>query len=330
MAEPNTETSVAGKHPPGSKYGAAEEIAAILNGEPKEEKEEVEKTEPEAGEVEEVEAGPEEEAEIQEPSEEEAISEDAEAADEEETFILRIGDEERELTPDDIIQAVTAREEAQRESGKNEQAYQELVERLEQAESIRQSYASRLEQFVQTDDPRPKLSEFDGDTDEHAEAMDSWYARKDARDQAARELEQENQRTQELQRQAYQRHMAQEAAALKRAAPHLANQKALDELSGWLVKDFGFQPQEVNLLADHRYVRLAEYAKKGYSLEQSKPKVMKKVKSKPQVVRTGTPRTKQEVREAGIAGKMATLKKTGSRRDAVPIIAEFLKDGNTN
>lgn len=316
---------------------AAQDIAAILAPEPveppKDPPPEEKAVEPEVPEPVEAESEA-EEAETEEPveAEGEPEAEADEAEDEIEKYVIELDDGERELTADELREIVKSHTEtsAERERiSEKERAIraeeEKLTEYARQAEQVRQQYLERLDQLLKADeeaDPRPQYEDFE-DFETYTLAKDQWENRKEQRARLQAQQAEEMERNRQLQMEQWQSHRASQAHLLSRKAPSLTEEKIKDNVE-WLSKNFEFNSQELDPYADHRYTLLLDYARKGWEMEQKKPKVLKKVAGKPKVQKPGSPPSKAEIASEESAAKFNRLQKTGDYRDAAQVIADML------
>jgi hypothetical protein len=84
-------------------------------------------------------------------------------------------------------------------------------------------------------------------------------------------------------------------------------------------RDLGFSDEEMKNLMDHRYFKLAYYARKGIEAEQAKTKVMAKVNNAPPAVPNGKSNGQASQKARGNQDAMKRLSKTGSIKDAMSI-----------
>lgn len=310
---------------------AAQDIAAILTPEPTPKDPPPEEKASDAETPVEAESETEE---AEEPTEVEPEGEPEvdEAEDEIEKYVIELDDGERELTADELREIVKSHTETSAEREKISQkerdfrAEQEkLTEYARQTEQIRQQYLQELDQLLKADeasDPRPRYEDFE-DFETYTLAKDQWEQRRDQRTELKAKQAQEIERDRQLQMEQWQSHRANQAHMLSQKAPSLTEEKIKDNVD-WLSRNFDFNSQELDPYADHRYTLLLDYARKGWEMEQKKPKVMKKVVGKPKVQKPGSPPSKAEVDAEATAAKMKRLEKTGDYRDAASLIAEMI------
>ena len=84
-------------------------------------------------------------------------------------------------------------------------------------------------------------------------------------------------------------------------------------------RDLGFSDEEMKDLTDHRYFKLAYYARKGLEAEKAKTKVMAKVNNAPPAVPNGKQNGPASQKARANQDAMKRLSKTGSIKDAMMI-----------
>ncbi|MEX2741094.1 hypothetical protein AB3480_06555 [Rhizobium mongolense] len=114
--------------------------------------------------------------------------------------------------------------------------------------------------------------------------------------------------------------LKEEDEALVKAFPQTATDEGREkffEEAFDTARQLGFSDEEMADIPDHRYFKLAYYARLGLAAEQAKKKAMDKVNNAPPAVPQGKPQGSQQGRKN--ADAMARLSRTGSLKDAMAI-----------
>ena len=90
-----------------------------------------------------------------------------------------------------------------------------------------------------------------------------------------------------------------------------------------LTTNYGFSPEEISSLIDHRSLIVLLKAQKYDAMQNSDVK-SKKLKNKPNVVRSGTGTTSKGTSKSKRAAKMKRLQSTGHVDDAVSILEDMM------
>ena len=142
-----------------------------------------------------------------------------------------------------------------------------------------------------------------------------------------------NQRVQRKQQAAeyHQQLQAQQQAALRSTE----TEKLLEHFPDWrdpakfragaeeMVKagdNYGFSAEEMAGMVDHRMFKVLSDAMKYRNLQQSKPKLAKKVATAPRKLKAGAKPNKSSVQKAARQKQLDRLNKTGSLEDAAAAI----------
>lgn len=102
-----------------------------------------------------------------------------------------------------------------------------------------------------------------------------------------------------------------------------------DELYGKILKsgvsEYGFRPEEVNAITDHRAIKVLHDAMQYRALKAAKPVVEKRAAaSVPKVVKPGTTEKPDATADKWSKG-VANLRKSGNMKDAVPLAMQILE-----
>ena len=143
------------------------------------------------------------------------------------------------------------------------------------------------------------------------------------RNQAQQQFQQAQALAQQQQQQHLQTYLSEQSQALATRVPDWGPSKQ-SEVATFLADRYGFAPDEIGRVFDHRLVLLAMDAQKGTKASEETTKVMAKVKTLPKVMPPGKATSKLQVKAKHIAGLKGQLKKTGHIRDAAKVIENFL------
>lgn len=154
----------------------------------------------------------------------------------------------------------------------------------------------------------------------------------DQRERAIATAVQEQQRLfeqhQQDQRKAFEEFARAEAEKLVHAVPEWQDAtKAASEkgdIARYLAGQYGYTPQELGSLVDHRAVIVARKAMLYDRLMAKKPETIKRVAEAPKMQKPGTVPSRGEKAAQQQAAKMQQLRKTGHIREAAAVMADFL------
>ena len=90
------------------------------------------------------------------------------------------------------------------------------------------------------------------------------------------------------------------------------------------LRNYGFNDQEIGILADHRFLIVAKDAMSFQSQKDKRPIVSKKVANAPKVLKAGVARSNISSGREGVRNKIKTLRKTGHIKDAQSAIADMI------
>jgi hypothetical protein len=271
----------------------------------------------------------------QEPQEEvvEQEQEQTEQVEETPRYRVKAAGEEREVTLDELIKSYqlgtdyTQKTQSLAEQRKALEAEKQAVE---QAKSLRDQYAERLQAIQQVLAEQSK-----GENLEALKESDPiGYAVRVAELQQRREqlaaVQAEQQRIAYQQQSEHQQRLAsivaEEQQKLAQAIPEFADPQKGETVRGEIrtyAKQLGFTDQELAQVYDSRAVLTLWKAAQYDKLLSQKPGVQKKVAEAPKVLKPGTSRP-VNTEEQSIRDQRKVLKKTGKARDAAAIFERFL------
>ena len=151
------------------------------------------------------------------------------------------------------------------------------------------------------------------------ELQDRLGALQGLKQQAAQSYAQVQQQMQQERMATLQKTLEQERQALLTAIPDW-NQETNQRLTEFLQSDYGFSPEQVAQVYDHRLVKMAYEAMKYRESQRKSEITVAKVKKAPKLVKPATPQSPQTLKKAQVAKLRGKLKKTGHVRDAASLI----------
>jgi hypothetical protein len=329
----------AGTKPQGSALNIDAGVNALLGTGSREANPEQEEEASEQPEAEEAEAA---EAEDTEQAEDEAEAdaddaddseaepeEDDDTEDEDEYETILVDGEEVQVTRDELKKGYQRQADYTRKT-------QEVAEQRKQVEQERQQYQQTLQQLSerarqyeqaleQSFEQEPDWNRlWQEDPDEYNRQRWEWQDRKERLQQAQRER-QEAERHQQAERQRqFQARVQEEHQKLVNDRlpqwqdPDTAKREKQDVMT--YAKQLGYTDDELQYIADSRAVEALYKAMKYDDLQSKKPAAKKKAAKAPKPARSGTPKTKRDVRAREQEQLNKRLSKTGSVNDAVDLL----------
>lgn len=127
------------------------------------------------------------------------------------------------------------------------------------------------------------------------------------------------------QRQAY---LADQMKLMESKLPEWADAKTrvkeIAEMATDLNAAYGVTEEELRSVADHRQILIARDAWKWQQLQKAKPAIVNKVKTAPRLLKPGTTQSRTEQGNLAAKAERAKLQKTGSVRDATPLLKRLI------
>jgi len=334
----------------GSVEEAQEALLSLL--EPEEEKpeteeatptEDVESTEETQDESLEEEPAEEEEAESEEEEvEEESEEPEEEKQPEEELYTVRVDGEDVEVTLDELSKGYSRQQDYTKKTQEiaeyrkhYEHATQVYGNEIAETQATRQQYVDALANMVQmeygalqeyanVDWERLKVE----DQDQYLLKRDEYRDVQDRMQKTQEHVQREQAAQQEEQSVQFRHALQEEYGKLSAIIPQWKNEDFRRKVSSEL-RDFamakGFSEEEVAQLVDHRSILILLEAKAFEDGQKSKKEIKaKKLKNKPKVIRSGTPRAKESVDKVKRAAQMKRLRGTGHIDDASALLEDFI------
>lgn len=144
-----------------------------------------------------------------------------------------------------------------------------------------------------------------------------------ARNQAQQQYAQTVQAQAAQQEQWLSQYLAEQEKHLETRVPDWTPERKT-AVAGFLGERYGYTPQEIGGVMDHRLVLMALDAQKGAQMSQQAEQVVAKVKTLPKLQAPGKPKSAITVEAKRVAGLKGRLKQTGHIRDAAKVIESLL------
>ena len=321
----------------GSVTEAQEALLSLL--EPEEETPEEEEAQP----TEEEESQPEEEDEsFEEESEEEEESEDADEREPEveDVYAVTVNGEEQTVTLDELVKGYSRQSDYTRKTQELSEQRKEASTlhnrwnaEIQQIQAERQQYVNALQNVVENSlGSLDNFATIDWETLKNENPLE--YVTK--RDEF-REAQDKVRQSQNMQQQAQQEYQAESQRNHKRTLYEETN-KLVSELPEWgepesraklgkEIKEYalsqGYTTEEIASLIDHRSL-LTIFKAMKFDKASSPDVVQKKVKNKPNVIRTGSPKSKYGVSKSKRTAQMKRLQGSGRIDDASALLEDFI------
>ena len=327
---------------PGSVREAQEALLGIM--EPEEETPETEEAQP----TEEEESQPieedesfEEESEEEEEAEAEEESEESDEGSEETLYAVTVNGEEQQVTLDELMNGYSRQsdytrktQDVAKERKQMEELQTQYTSEMHHARAERQQYLESLNQIISnTASNLDKFTNIDWESIKENDPIEYVTRREEYR-----EAQEKVQVMQQEQYVAQQRQL-EDQNKMRSAALHHENKRLVDTLPEWSDPDKqkklvstirsyateqGFSEQELNSLVDHRSLIVLMKAQKYDAMQNSDVK-SKKLKNKPNVVRSGKGVTRSSGDKSKRTAQMKRLKQSGKVKDASALFEDFVE-----
>ena len=256
--------------------------------------------------------------------------EEAEELEEEpapELYTVKVDGVEKQVTLDELRRGYSGQEYIQTQmrqvaEGRKEveAIYTALQNEAQQVAALRQ----RLEAGNFPQQPTPPSRElFDADPIGYMEAKLKYDEDLAEWQKGAGELEQVSQRQKQMEQQALQYHLAQEMQKLQQAIPEFGDREKATQLRQAILETgqfYGYEPNELNEVADSRAVRILHDAMKYRQMMAAQGEVQKKVEKARPVVKPGVKKSATTGKVKQRKQAVSRMKQTGSIDD----VAKFL------
>ena len=276
------------------------------------------------------------EAEAEEPEAEEIVEDDQpEEADEEveaveaveehpeETFRVRIGDDEVDLTLEELRLGYMRQGDYTRKTQQVAEGRKAAEAELEALTAQRESYANQLAQLeTALNQSEPTQEYWDAlQAEDPIEYVKQREALRDRRDALA-QVQSEQQRVQQEQ---YQQLQTQTQERLKQEAEKLLDvipewrdadvaQKQKNAVYTYAQRHLGYSEQELSQIGDHRAVNVLRKAYLYDELMKQKPAATKKTKQAPKMAKAGQPTSKREISAKRKRQQLSNISKMKGRK----------------
>ena len=263
---------------------------------------------------------------------EQPLVEDSEQGEVVETYTIKVSGEERQVTLNDLKEGFqlksdytrSKQELAEREQRLGLQA-QGVNQQEEQYGQLLNAMHQRLETMIPAEPDWTRLAA--ADPIEHTRQRAAW----DQLQTQMKSVEQEQERVvksrQEKFQQNYQGYMQDQQRRLLIALPELSEpgkaQEFFSSLNQYAVNEYGFTPQEVASISDHRFAVMADKARK-WDLLQSGAREKEVVTQHIPTLRPGARQKAEPVASKLFRTANARLERTGDTRDAAAAIEALL------
>ena len=297
-------------------------ISQLIQPEPEEQPEE-------AVEVEDFEDEEQEDYEPEQDDEVEDEYEDAEEADSEEpeTFTVKVDGVEKRVTLEDLKQGYSGQQYVQ-------QGMQQVAEMRKQFEQIAGDFLNEREQakaiFAQVQNMQipsapvpPSEENFSSDPIGYLEAKMKYDREASEYQQKMAEVQQALAGNSQAEQQARNAYLQREMDTLKQVIPDFADPDKAQSLRNNMLtvsqQTYGFDPQEIAAITDHRVLRVLHDAIQYRAAQGGKEQAIKKAKAKPKrTVKPGAKKTASNQNSQRQA--RSKLKRSGSIQDAMSLI----------
>ena len=312
----------------GSIESAVEAILEQPKTEETEVEEEVENTEPETEEADEEEPESQDE---NEDEEEDDISEDNEDEDdavpESQSFTVKIDGEEKAVTLDELKQGFSGQKFVQKGMQENAQARKQTEDvynaLLESRQQVTDLFAKLQNGGAARQPIKPDLAMLDTDPIGYVEANARFEHDMQTYQGEMQQYQQVANDQAHAQNLALEAHRNQEMSKLLEIMPDLQDPvkgKAMKEQMLAVGNEYGYSPDEISTIVDHRAIRVLEDARKYREIVAGKSKAVEKAthKKRTQPLKAGSKKVKSSAKD--IRNKQNRLKTTGSIDDAVALM----------
>ena len=319
----------------GSVTEAQEALLSLL--EPEEETPETEEAQP----TEEEESQPEEEDEsFEEESEEESEDTDEREPEEEDMYAVTVNGEEQTVTLDELVKGYSRQSDYTRKTQElseqrkgMEQYHNQWNAEIQQIQTERQQYVNALQNVVETSmGTMDQFANVDWEALKNDNPLEYITKRDEFRDtqervrQAQFQQQQAHQAHQQESQRNHRRALNEEHGKLVEALPEWSEESSRKKL-GSEIKEYaitqGYTAEEIASLVDHRSLLVLHKAMK-FDKASSPEVVKKRVKNKPNVIRTGSPRSKSSENKSKRTAQMKRLRGTGHLDDASALLEDFI------
>lgn len=294
-----------------------------------EESQDVEEVEPEGQEVEEPEAETEDiDADAEEVEEaEEETSDDPDS----ETFTVKVDGEELEVTLDEALSGYQRREAFTRKTQELAEERQTLQQQAQNLAETRAEYAQKLqtvEQVVEGQAQEPDWEELrQQDPNKYAEIRAAWDRRQEQIEAVKQERERVQQELQQQQQQQREQILQNQRERLLAKVPEWTDPDTREAEQAEMVEaaqvHYGFEPEEVGSVLDHRVMLVLRDAAKFRQLQDKGEKAKKTAKKNRKKSRTLKPGSSSKKDTDKVSASRKRLAQSGSVDDAAAALLDM-------
>jgi hypothetical protein len=247
-------------------------------------------------------------------------------------YKVKTNGQEQEVTLNDLIEGFQLKSDYTRSKQELADRERELGREAQQIVAQKQQYSDmvdllqqRLKSLIPPEPDWAKMAQ--ADPINYTRQKAAW----DQLQQQVQTVEQEQNRIAEERKasfqQQYQGYLQDQQARLLAARPELKEPEKrtvfFTDITNYAVNEYGYTPQEVMSVADHRLMLIVEKAMKFDALQRSRQKVETPAARVP-VLRPGPAQTTEPVAKANLKAAKKRLARSGSTRDASSAIESLL------
>lgn len=253
--------------------------------------------------------------------------EEIDAVQEEQSYTVKIDGEERAVTLDELKQGFSGQQYVQKGMQENaqmrkqaEQVYNALLESRQQVTELYQ----QLQNGGAARQPvKPDLAMLDTDPIGYVEANARFENDMSAYQQEMQQMQRVQQEQVHAQNLALEAHRSQEMSKLLEIMPDLKDPdkgKVMREQMLNVGNEYGYSPQEISAIVDHRAIRVLDDARRYREIVANKSKAVEKAsqKKRTQPLKAGSKKVNSSQKE--LRTKQKRLRNSGSIDDAVALL----------
>ena len=266
------------------------------------------------------------------PIQEQPVVEDSEQGEPEPTHTVRVNGEDQQVTLNGLKEGFQLKSDYTRKTQELAEREQQLGMRVQGVSQQEEQYSQlvdamkqRLETMIPPEPDWPRLAE--SDPIEHTRQRAAWDQLHSQMKAVEQEQERLEQGRQEKFQQNYQGYMQFQQNKLFEARPELKEpgkaQEFYTTLTQFGVNEYGFSPQDLASVGDHRIMLMADDARK-YRLLQSGVKGKEVVIPHVPTLKPGSVQKAETVASKALRKATDRLERTGDTRDAAAAIEALL------
>jgi hypothetical protein len=266
------------------------------------------------------------------PVQEQPLVEDSEQGEAAQTYALKVNGEERLVTLNDLKEGFQLKSDYTRKTQDLANREQQLGVRVQEMSQQEEQYGNvlgamkqRLEAMIPQEPDWAALAQHD--SVDYAQKRAAWDQLQTQMKSVEKEQHKLGEQRQERFRQGYQGYMQDQQQKLYAAVPELSDPAKANTffstLNQYAMNEYGFTPQEVSSVGDHRFLLMADKARK-WDLAQAG--VLNKEVPTPhiQTLRPGARQVAEPVANVNFRKARTRLERSGDTRDAADAIEAML------